>query len=140
MSPDPTIVISVRGCDRDTLLANPKFLYIGRPVYRGTVNWKGSIWSNPFKVGMKRAAAIRILGRDVDHEPRAETVDIRLCLAFHRAWLEERSGLMGRIGELRGRILGCWCACWVPGDPPIPCHGWTLARLANKLEAAHAAD
>lgn len=26
--------------------------------------------------------------------------------------------------ELKGKILGCWCA-------PLPCHGDTLAELAN---------
>jgi hypothetical protein len=130
--PDPTTVISVRGKDRDTLLANPKFLYIGRPVYRGSVSWKGSIWANPFRIGIKRAAAIRILGRDIDYDPRAETVDLRLCLIFYKAWLYKKSGLIGRIGELESRVLGCWCCDWEPWQSVvIPCHGIILARIAN---------
>lgn len=132
---DATTVISVRGKDRDALLADPAFLYIGRGVYRGKLNWKGSDWANPFAVGSKRHAAIRILGRDIDSEPRAETLGVELCLRFYSAWLRERSGLTERLPELRGRVLGCWCACWSPGDPPIPCHGWVLATRADALEA-----
>lgn len=130
-----TMVISVRGRNRDELLANPKFQYVGRPVYRGSLNWKGSIWSNPFKVGMKRHAAIRILGEDIDNEPRAETIDARLCLIFYKEWLREKSGLMSRIPELRSKVLGCWCIDWYPGQSQETfCHAIFLAQLANKLE------
>lgn len=31
------------------------------------------------------------------------------------------------IEELRGKVLGCWCA-------PLPCHGNILVELANKCE------
>jgi hypothetical protein len=36
----------------------------------------------------------------------------------------ENEALMAALGELRGLVLGCWCA-------PRPCHGDVLVRLAN---------
>ncbi|MGA9841048.1 MAG: DUF4326 domain-containing protein [Nitrososphaeraceae archaeon] len=37
----------------------------------------------------------------------------------------ENKELMNQLPELKGKVLGCWCA-------PLPCHGDTLAELANK--------
>jgi hypothetical protein len=34
---------------------------------------------------------------------------------------------MASLDELRGLVLGCWCA-------PRPCHGDVLVRLANASE------
>ena len=128
----PTTVISVRGRDRDVLLADPDFLYVGRPIYRGA-NWKGSVWANPFKVGMKRPAAISMLGRDVDWEIRADTVNSQLCVRFYYFWLKDQPKLLARLPELVGRTLGCWCGEWKPGELSISCHAVVLAQMANKL-------
>ncbi len=73
----------------------PYDVYIGRP----------SKWGNPF-----------IIGRDGS---RAEVV------ARYENWLLEQPRLLAELGELRGRVLGCWCA-------PLACHGDVLARLANR--------
>ena len=62
------------------------------------------IWGNPFRTG-----------HDGD---RADVI------RKHREWLIGRADLMERIGELRGKVLGCWCA-------PLRCHGDTLAELAD---------
>jgi hypothetical protein len=70
-------------------------VYIGRP----------SKWGNPF-----------VLGRDGD---RAEVI------ALYERWLCANEALMADLGELRGKVLGCWCA-------PRPCHGDVLVRLANE--------
>ena len=72
-------------------------VYIGRP----------SKWGNPFVVG--------------EDGPRAE------CIALYERWLLENSELMAALGELRGLVLGCWCA-------PRQCHGDVLVRLANARE------
>lgn len=64
-----------------------------------------SKWGNPF-----------IIGPD---GTRAEVV------AKHRAWLVTQPHLLASLHELRGKTLGCWCA-------PQPCHGDTLAELANQ--------
>jgi hypothetical protein len=68
---------------------------IGRP----------SKWGNPFVVGRDGA--------------RGE------CIALFERWLLENEQLMAALGELRGLVLGCWCA-------PRPCHGDVLVRLANQ--------
>ncbi|KKK91261.1 hypothetical protein LCGC14_2714740 [marine sediment metagenome] len=70
-------------------------IYIGRP----------SKWGNPF-----------IIGRDGDrHE----------CLAKYANWLNKQPELKAAVSELKGKILGCWCA------PFNLCHGDILARLAD---------
>jgi hypothetical protein len=62
-----------------------------------------SKWGNPF-----------VIGEDGDREA--------VIRAFERYVLD--SELIHDIGELRGKVLGCWCA-------PLPCHGDVLLRLAN---------
>jgi hypothetical protein len=69
-------------------------VYIGRP----------SKWGNPFVVGK--------------HGARRE------CIALYESWLREKAELFAALDELRGMVLGCWCA-------PRPCHGDVLVRLAN---------
>lgn len=50
----------------------------------------------------------------------------RLCLDDYKAWLfqPEQKHLILRLPELRGKILGCWCA-------PSLCHGDVLSWLAD---------
>jgi hypothetical protein len=69
-------------------------VYIGRP----------SRWGNPFVVGRDGA--------------RGE------CIELYELSLLEDEQLMAALGELRGKVLGCWCA-------PRPCHGDVLVRFAN---------
>lgn len=69
-------------------------IYVGRP----------SAWGNVYHVGIDGT--------------REEVI------AKHRAWLLKQPILLARLPELRGKILGCWCA-------PKPCHADILAELAN---------
>src|ERR1700757_306177 len=69
-------------------------VYIGRP----------SRWGNPFVVG--------------EHGTRSE------CVALYEDWLRHEPALLKALEELRGLVLGCWCA-------PRACHGDVLVRLAN---------
>lgn len=69
-------------------------VYIGRP----------SIWGNPFRIG--------------PDGNRAEVI------AKYEAWIKTQPELMARLGELKGKVLGCYCH-------PLPCHGDVLARLAD---------
>ena len=69
-------------------------VYIGRP----------SKWGNPFVVGK--------------HGQRGE------CIALYENWLRRNAALVATLDELRGLVLGCWCA-------PHACHGDVLVRLAN---------
>lgn len=69
--------------------------YIGRP----------SIWGNPFRVG--------------PDGPREAVIE------QYRQWLLAQPHLvkLAKV-ELRGKVLGCWCA-------PKPCHGDVLIEIAN---------
>lgn len=69
-------------------------VYIGRP----------SKWGNPY-----------ILGRDGTREGVVDLYD---------AYIRGNPKLMSEIGELRGKVLGCWCH-------PKKCHGEILVELAN---------
>ncbi len=69
-------------------------VYIGRP----------GKWGNPF-----------VIGRDGTREH---------VIASYERWLKDQPRLMAALPELRGKVLGCWCA-------PLPCHGDVLARLAE---------
>jgi len=75
-------------------------------VYVGRVSQYGpGTWGNPF-----------VIGRDGN---RAEVI------AQFRAWLPQQRDLMRRLPELRGKVLGCFCA-------PAPCHADVLAEMANR--------
>jgi hypothetical protein len=80
----------------------PFDVYIGRAM--SSQGFNASKWGNPFKVGR-------------DGTP-AEVI------AKYEAHLRSRPDLMAALPELRGKVLGCWCA-------PGTCHGDVLARLAN---------
>lgn len=69
-------------------------VYVGRP----------GRWSNPFVVGK--------------HGQRGE------CIELYEQWLRGQDELVDALDELRGLVLGCWCA-------PRACHGDLLVRLAN---------
>jgi len=77
-------------------------VYIGRP----------SKWGNPFEIG-----------KDGD---RAEVIQ------KYREWVATQPNLMAALPELRGKVLGCWCA-------PKACHGDVLVSLANDKDLARRA-
>jgi hypothetical protein len=94
--------------ERKTLLMNRRLVvhckresfdvYVGRP----------GKWGNPFPIGQ--------------HASRAEVIE------RYRRYLESRPDLVAAAQrELRGKVLGCWCA-------PLPCHGDVLAEIANRDE------
>jgi hypothetical protein len=63
-------------------------------------------WGNPFEM-------------PADGE-RAEVIE-----KFQRHYLPHKRGLLGRIEDLRGKVLGCWCH-------PEDCHGHVIQEIANK--------
>ena len=69
-------------------------VYCGRP----------SIWGNPFEIGKDGT--------------RKEVI------AKFKKYLLANEELVDKLPELRGKILGCWCA-------PKACHCDVLADLAN---------
>ncbi len=72
----------------------PYDVYIGR----------GSKWGNPFKIGI---------------DGTREDVIAKYC-----DYIAARPDLLNAVGELKGKILGCWCK-------PLACHGDVLAELAE---------
>jgi hypothetical protein len=65
---------------------------------------RSTCWGNPF-----------VIGRDGNREQ---------VIAKYERWLFTQPELLRRLPELRGNVLGCWCA-------PQACHGDVLVRLAN---------
>jgi hypothetical protein len=53
-------------------------------------------------------------------EPSREEV-----MRKYRAWLAEQPQLLDRLPELRGKVLGGWCA-------PEACQGDVLSELVNR--------
>ena len=82
-------------------------VYIGRADRFG--RWPGSECANPYRVPRSAPA-----GR------RAEAVG-RYLTYLHC----ERPALLPRVGELRGKVLRCWC-----GRDQL-CHGDVLIALAE---------
>jgi len=79
----------------------PFDVYIGRP----------SKWGNPFSHQDGTLAEFKVGTRD-------EAVDA------YAEWIKTQPDLLASLHELRGKVLGCWCA-------PKRCHGDVLVVLAN---------
>jgi len=78
-------------------------VYIGRP----------SKWGNPFSHLDNTLADFKVATRD-------EAID------KFEEWLLTQPELLAAVKtELRGKVLGCWCA-------PKKCHGDVLLRLVNE--------
>lgn len=77
-------------------------VYIGRP----------SKWGNPFThIKDKKTQAEFVVSN------RQEAIE------KYREYIL-KSDLLNDLHELKGKVLGCWCA-------PLPCHGDILLELAN---------
>jgi Domain of unknown function (DUF4326) len=84
---------------------SPFDVYIGRP----------SKWGNPFTHKDGTLAEYKVSSREE-------------AVQAYEEWLLKQPELIAMVKqELRGKILGCWCA-------PLACHGDVLARLANEGE------
>jgi hypothetical protein len=70
-------------------------IYIGR----------GSKWGNPFKIGKDGT--------------REEVID------KYREYILNKPELLAALPELKGKVLGCWCA-------PKACHGDVLIELIKE--------
>lgn len=79
------------------LKTNRYDVFIGRP----------SQWGNPFRIGQDGT--------------REEVIE------KYKHWLIFQPELISQLGNLKGKILGCFCK-------PLPCHGDILAELADERE------
>lgn len=79
----------------------PFDVYVGR----------GSKWGNPYshREGTKAEFVV---------SSRKEAIE------KYEQYLLNNQELMDSIGELKGKVLGCWCS-------PKSCHGEILAKYAN---------
>lgn len=77
-------------------------VFIGRP----------SKWGNPFKIGKDDGGTV--WSRD----------DV---IKLYESWIRNNESELMKAArvELRGKVLGCFCA-------PLPCHGDVLARIAEE--------
>ena len=83
-------------------------VYVGRP----------SPWGNPFPVGSAGAG-----------------VAVKQYVAWLRAGASPAATwVRANIGQLRGKVLVCWCGEWRCGQAPsaLACHAVVLWRLANR--------
>jgi hypothetical protein len=84
---------------------------------------RGSYWGNPFS--HLRASAAKYLVAT-----RKEAIE------SYRDYVLSRPDMMARLGELKGKTLGCWCVSkpWTFGDSPpedYVCHGQILIQLMH---------
>lgn len=85
----------VQGCD----------VYIGRRCKMGGWNLEESPWANPYGA--------------TPYRTREDVIEL------YRQYIMNKPDLLARVGELKGKTLGCWCK-------PLGCHGDVLVELAEK--------
>lgn len=85
----------------------PYDVYIGRP----------SKWGNPYPLPK---------GYDIAADPER-------ILDRYESHVRSRPDLITALSELRGKVLGCWCA-------PKRCHGDVLVRLVEEIGAGGKTD
>ena len=84
--------------------ASKDHVYIGRDMTKHVKGAIGSKWGNPFR-----------------GDKHGDNWAIK-----YEEYVRSKPELMASLGELRGKVLGCWCA-------PEPCHGDVLIKMLNEL-------
>lgn len=89
-------------------------IYIGRDMSKYVKGAMGSKWANPFRAA-ERGGGTKVNDANAKQER----------LRKYEEHIRMTPELIGSLGELRGKVLGCWCA-------PEPCHGNVLIKLLNE--------
>ena len=84
----------------------PYDIYIGRG--------QGSIWGNPYSHKEGTLAEFKVSSR-------------KEAIEKYEKYLLSRQDLLDKLPELKGKVLGCWCA-------PSSCHGDVLKKYVDILE------
>jgi hypothetical protein len=98
-------VINLKGRKPQTVDEKTE-VYIGRACYMGGWALARSPWANPY--GAKFG-----------------TIEARVVA--YETYIRNNPSLLGRLGELRGKVLCCWCR-------PGPCHGDVLLKLIAEMD------
>lgn len=106
MAANPTSLVRIRR--QGGVVVQDCDVYIGRRVERGGWDLAASKWANPFSVAAVGSA--------------------EEAVRRYRAYLVGRPELLAALPELKGKVLGCWCA-------PGPCHGDVLVEMVKGLES-----
>lgn len=119
----PCIVVSIR---KKKGVGKPYDVYIGRRLSMGGWDLKESKWHNPFTV--------------------REYGNIAVVCQKYKEYVCSKPELMASIGELVGKVLGCWCRedglCNTCGKNNeeckcIKCHGDILNAIAAEYLQKH---
>lgn len=96
-------------------MSAPYDRYVGRG--RDPHNGEPGEWGNPYSHRPSRVGGVIVVATVAE------------AISSHERWLADqlRSGRisLGRMAELDGETLGCWC------HQPGPCHAHTLLRAAG---------
>lgn len=84
-------------------------IYIGRA--NGWLNLPESKWKNPFPL-KKESERMKILNQ-------------------HWEYMKTRPDLIEALGELEGKVLGCYCFSSIKNEGKV-CHGHNLIKLFEK--------
>jgi hypothetical protein len=95
----------VRLCKKNGEIVQSCDVYIGRQCYMGGWKLPKSKWANPFSIKDCNGSA-------------------KIAVEKYRKYIQEQPTLMAALGELEGKVLGCWCK-------PQPCHGDVLVSLVQ---------
>ena len=93
-------IINLHSVDIREWLKDPANLYIGRE----TDQIAASEWGNPYRIN-------KVHNRDQ-------------VIALYGRYITKNTKLLDSVGDLRGKVLGCWCS-------PQSCHAEVLHRLAG---------
>jgi len=91
-------------------------VYIGRG--------KGSPWGNPFT--HKDGNAAKKVG------------SVKEAVDKYKEYILNKPKLLDRLGELKGKVLGCWCK--TPKNPDALCHGDVLVELIEAMDETQDQD
>lgn len=136
-----TTVINLRGRDHAAARSDPGVVYVGRANPR--CGFPASVWANPYRAGMSWERACRVGGGPVVPGPY-EVLGPAQAVTLFLYWLMDQEPLLASLGDLREKVLACWCCDWGgEGEPSAPCHAVVLARLAESADVfarGHSAD
>jgi hypothetical protein len=84
----------------------PFDVYIGNRIRFHPEKYPQSKWGNPYAKYLKKYGRNKVI-------------------KLYKEYIRSRPDLLNQLHELKDKTLGCWCK-------PLPCHGDTLAELADR--------